>query len=75
MGEKPNGDYSIEIKKIKIKGYNVSIYVIEKDPGKDEDVTDEITFPIVQVKFNQFPSSIEVKNYETGDLLERVRIY
>ena len=67
MGEKPSGGYSIGVKKIKIKGTNVSIYVNEKFPGKDEAVTDALTYPIVQVKFNYLPSSVKVFNYETGD--------
>ena len=68
MGEKPSGGYSIGVKKIKIKGTNVSIYVNEKFPGKDEAVTDALTYPIVQVKFNHLPSFVEVINYETGDI-------
>ena len=67
MGEKPSGGYSIGIQKIKIKGNRVSIYISEKVPGKDEDVTDALTYPIVQVKFNHLPSFVEVINYETGD--------
>ena len=70
MGEKQTGGYSIEIKKIKIKGNNVSIYVTEKVPGEDEIVTEALTYPIVQIKFNQFPSSIEVRNYETGEIFQ-----
>ena len=68
MGEKPSGGYSIGIQKIKIKGNRVSIYISEKVPGKDEDVTDALTYPIVQVKFNHLPSFVEVINYETGDI-------
>ena len=71
LGQKPNDGYSIEIKKIKIKGNNVSIYVSEKVPGEDEAVIDALTYPIVQVKFNHFPSSIKVFNYETGDIFPR----
>ena len=68
MGEKPSGGYSIQIQKIKIKGNKTSIYISEKVPGKDEAVTDALTYPIVQVKFNHLPSFVEVINYETGDI-------
>ena len=74
MGEKPSGGYSIGIKKIKIKGSNASIYVTEKVPRKDEMVTDAITYPIAQVKFNQSPSFVEVRNYDTGDIFQRIFI-
>ena len=68
MGEKSTGGYSIGIQKIKIKGNNISIYVTEKVPGMDDIVTDAFTYPIVQVKFNHLPSTVEVINYETGDI-------
>ena len=67
MGEKPTAGYSIEIQKVKIKGNNVSIYVSEKVPGKEEMVDDVITYPIVQIKFNHLPSIIEIIDYETGE--------
>ena len=67
MGEKPTAGYSIEIQKVKIKGNNVSIYISEKNPGKEEMVDDVITYPIVQVKFNHLPSIVEIINYETGE--------
>ena len=67
MGEKPTAGYSIEIQKVKIKGDNVSIYVSEKVPGKEEMVDDVITHPIVQIKFNHLPSMIEIIDYETGE--------
>ena len=57
MGEKPSGDNSIGIKKIKIKGNNISIYVIEKAPGIVKAVTEALTYPVAQVKFNHLPSS------------------
>ena len=72
MGEKPSGGYSIGIKKIKIKGNNVSIYVTEKVPEKNEFVTDAFTYPIVQVKFNHLPSFVQVSNYDTGDIFLRL---
>ena len=67
MGEQARGGYSIDVKKIKIKGNSATIYVTEKVPGKEEAVTDALTYPIVQVKFNQFPSRITILNYETGE--------
>ncbi len=67
MGEQASGGYSIGVKKIKIKGNSATIYVTEKVPGKEEAVTDALTYPIVQVKFNQFPSRITILNYETGE--------
>ena len=66
MGEKTVG-YSIEIRKIKIKGNNVSIYVVEKEPINIM-ISDFNIYPIVQVKFNHLPSIVEVINYETGEI-------
>ena len=65
MGEKTVG-YSIEIRKIKIKGNNVSIYVVEKEPINIM-ISDFNIYPIVKVKFNHLPSIVEVINYETGE--------
>jgi len=66
MGEKTVG-YSIEIRKIKIKGNNVSIYVVEKEPINIM-ISDFNIYPIVKVKFNHLPSIVEVINYETGEI-------
>ena len=68
MGEKTTGGYSIGIQKVKIKGNKVSIYVIEKVPGMNEMVIQAFTYPIIQIKFNYLPSTVEVINYETGDI-------
>ena len=67
MGRKPTAGYSIDVKEVKIEGDSATIYVIEKSPGKDDMVDDVLTYPIVQVKFNKLPSSVEVLNYETGE--------
>ena len=67
MGEKTTGGYSIDVKKVKIKGNSAIIYVREKIPGENEAVTDAFTYPIVQVKFNKFPTKITVLNYDTNE--------
>ena len=67
MGEKTTGGYSIDVKKVKIKGNSAIIYVREKIPGENEVVTDAFTYPIVQVKFNKFPTKITVLNYDTNE--------
>lgn len=67
MGKKPTAGYSIAVKEVKIEGESVTIYVTEKSPGKDDMVDDVITYPIVKVKFNKLPSSIEVLNYDTRE--------
>ena len=72
MGEKKSGGYSINVKEVKIEGNYVAIYVSEKSPGKDEIVTDALTYPIVQVKFNQFPSRINILNYDTKESFPRL---
>ena len=72
MGEKPTDGYSIGIKKIKIKEYDATIYITEKVPGKDSFEDDVLTYPIVQVKFNHMPSSLEVTNYETGSIFKKL---
>ena len=64
MGKMPTSGYSIDIKKIKIKGNNASIFVTEKIPNGGDNV---LTYPIVQIIFNHLPSSVEVINYETGE--------
>jgi hypothetical protein len=66
MGEKTVG-YSIEIRKIKIKGNNVSIYVVEKEPINIM-ISDFNIYPVIKVKFNHLPSIVEVINYETGEI-------
>ena len=67
MGQKPSSGYSIDIKKVKIKGEIVTIYVNEKVPGREEMVDDVITYPIVQIKFNHLPSEVTILNYDSGD--------
>ena len=67
MGQMPSTGYSIEIKKIKIKGNNAQIVVTEKVPPKDVGEDTVLTYPIVQVKFNHLPSSVEIMNNETGE--------
>ena len=67
MGQMPSTGYSIEIKKIKIKGNNAQIIVTEKVPPKDVGEDTVLTYPVVQVKFNHLPSSVEVINYETEE--------
>ena len=67
MGRMPSTGYSIEIKKVKIKGNNAQIVVTEKVPPKDVGEDTVLTYPIVQVKFNHLPSSVEIMNYETGE--------
>ena len=69
MGQQPSSGYSIDIQKIKIKGKAVTIYVNEKKPGNDEGADMVITYPIVQIKFNLFPSQVTVLNYENGKQL------
>ena len=66
LGEKTVG-YSISIQKIKIKGNNVSIYVVEKEPINIM-ISDFNIYPIVQVRFNHLPSIVEIINYETGEI-------
>ena len=67
MGQKPTAGYSIDIKKVKIKGKIVTIYVNEKVPGREEMVDDIITYPIAQIKFNHLPSEVNILNYDSGD--------
>ena len=65
MGERPSGGYSINIRKIKIKGLDLIIYVTEKEPGVGEAVTDALTYPIIKIKLNAYPSGIEIINYDS----------
>ena len=74
MGEKTTGGYSIDVKKVKIKGNSAIIYVREKIPGENEVVTDAFTYPIVQVKFNKFPTKITVLNYDTNETYSLVNL-
>jgi hypothetical protein len=68
MGEMPTGGYSINIKKTKIKRFNIDIYVSEKAPGEGEIVAQSKTYPIVQIKLNAFPKFIKVYNYDTNEI-------
>ena len=72
MGEKPNGGYSIEVRKVKVNRDTAKILVIEKVPGKNEVVTDALTYPIAQVKFNFIPSFVEVINFQTNVLFQKL---
>ena len=74
MGRRPSAGYSINIKKTKIKGFDVAIYVSEKEPGKGEMVDVVLTYPIVQIKFNSYPHRIEVFNYDNGEEYPRLNI-
>ena len=67
MGRKPSSGYYIDVKKIKIKGNSVIIFIKETSPGKNEGVDDVLTYPIVQVKFNKLPTKITVINYDTNE--------
>ena len=73
MGEKPSGGYSIEIKKVKINRDTATIYVSEKVPDKNEVVTEALTYPIVQIKFNFLPSFVEIINSETNVLFRKLK--
>ena len=72
MGEKRSGGFFIEIKKVKIKGNSVIIYVNEILPKPGDAVTDAITYPIAKIKFNKEPDEIEVVNNETGEKFKRI---
>ena len=67
MGERPTGGYSINIRKIKIKEYSVTIYVTEKAPFEGEIVNEAITYPIIKLKFNTAPSIEEIINSDTDE--------
>ena len=73
MGEKPTGGYSINIRKTKIKKLDIIIYVSEKEPGKGEIVTQDLTYPITQIKLNTYPSQIQIVNYDTDEVYPRLR--
>ena len=67
MGEEPSGGYSINVAKIEIDGSEATIYVNETSPPDDAIVTLALTYPIVQIKFTQIPSKVNVINAETGE--------
>ena len=66
-GEKPSGGYSIKVDKIETEGKDVTIYVYEIKPTKDEVVSTVITYPVVQINFNPIPSRVSVINNETEE--------
>ena len=72
MGERRTGGYSISIKKVKIKGNSVTIYVTEKSPGPFDIVTQAFTYPKVTIKFNKKPEQTEVVDYETGEKFDQI---
>lgn len=73
MGEKPTGGYFINIKKVKIKGLDIIVYVSEKEPSIGEIVTEALTYPIAQIKLNEFPASIKIINYDNDEAYPRLR--
>ena len=68
MGKRFSGGYSIGIKKVKIKSNSVIVYIYEQFPRKDDVVTDALTYPIAQIKFNHEPENISFINYETNEI-------
>ena len=68
MGEKPTGGYFIKVKNVKIKGKDVIIYILEKFPGKDEFLTEALTYPITQIKLSGNPRAIKIVNDNTGEI-------
>ena len=68
MGEKPTGGYFIKVKNVKIKGKDVIIYILEKFPGKDEFLTEALTYPITQIKLSGNPRTIKIVNDNTGEI-------
>jgi len=70
-GRKPTSGYSINIKKVKIKGHSATVYVKEYEPhGPSDDV---LTYPIVRIKFNINPSSITIINSDNGKIYPKIR--
>jgi hypothetical protein len=67
MGEEPSGGYSINVAKIEIDGSEATIYVNETSPPDDAIVSHALTYPIVQIKFTQIPSKVNVINAETDE--------
>ena len=67
MGEKPTGGYSIYVEKIEIDGSEATIYVNETEPPEDAFVSLAFTYPVVQIKFTNIPSIVNVINVETDE--------
>ena len=53
MGTQPNNGYSIGVSNVEINDNSVTIYVEEKTPIPGALYGQEITYPIVKVKFNK----------------------
>ena len=67
MGEKPTGGYSINVEKIEIDGSEATIYVNETIPPEDAEVTQAVTYPLVQIIFTHILFRVNVTNVETDE--------
>jgi hypothetical protein len=67
MGKKPSSGYSINVEKIENDESEVTIDVYESKPPEDASVTHALTYPVVQIKFKQIPSKVNVIDAETGE--------
>jgi len=73
MGRRRTSGYSIEVKKVEIKGDNVTIFVTEKRAKKSDYVAFGITYPTVEIRFNKLPSNVLVLNYYTGEIYPHLK--
>ena len=74
MGTQSTGGYNISVVKVNIIDGGVQIYVEETSPSKDVIVTDAITYPIIQIEFNQMPEYVLVQNLDTFQNFEEINI-
>lgn len=72
MSERSTGGYSINIKKVKMKGDLLTVYVTEKEPLEGEIVTESVTYPIVQMNLNTLLFLRDILNYEMRGKLSRI---
>jgi len=71
MGEKKTGGYSISIEKVEINNNKANIFVKEKKPGAI--AIDVLTYPIVQITFNELPKEVHIINTDTKTEYQEIK--
>ncbi len=71
MGEKNTGGYSLEVKEVYRTDDNETVVIVkENTPGKNDMVTQALTYPTLMIEFPTYQEEITIKNTEGVEFLE-----
>ena len=76
LGMKNSGGYSITIKyfSITFDTGHVIVHFEETSPGSEQIVSDTITYPCLQIKFDKEPYSYHIINTEKSEIFKEIEI-